>query len=100
MSLLSAAATDEDLDYIVALQHEIYSLRKQLLSPTQHIKVNAAHTAAVAQEFFWIPVAESPPPLGVKLLLINKDLGVASMGIYSKAHQWTHWQGLPKFKPN
>ena len=72
-------------------------------TPSQHlydkaIKVNAEHTAAVAQEFFWIPVKDFPPPLGVKLLLINQDLGVATMGTYSKSYNWTHWQGLPKFK--
>lgn len=64
------------------------------------VKVNAAHTAAVAQDFHWIPVKDLPPPLGVKLLLINQKLGVACMGDYHSGHGWTHWQGLPKFKPN
>ncbi len=97
MSLLSSAAELEDMEYIVKLQMEIYKLRK-LLNGSNPIKVNATHTAAVAQQFFWIPVEEVAPPLGVKLLLINKDLGVATMGTYSKSYNWTHWQGLPKFK--
>lgn len=64
----------------------------------QIIKVNNSKTAAVAQDFYWIPVKETPPPLGVKLLLINQELGVACMGTYSKNLSWTHWQGLPKFQ--
>ena len=31
------------------------------------------------------------------LLLINRANGVAVLGIYQAKHQWTHWQGLPKF---
>ncbi len=62
------------------------------------VKVNAAHTAAVAQEFFWIPVNEVAPPMGVKLLLINEHLGVACLGHYYQTAGWTHWQGLPKFQ--
>lgn len=99
MSLLSSASSDEDAEYIADLQLEIYHLRKQLKGGNA-VKVNATNTAAVAQQFFWISVDETPPPLGVKLLLINKDYGVATMGSYSKSSNWTHWQGLPKFKSN
>lgn len=64
---------------------------------TTGVKVNNAKTAAVAQDHFWISVDKQPPPLGVKLLLINKNFGVACLGIFVAAHGWTHWQGLPKF---
>lgn len=63
-----------------------------------NIKVNAARTAAVAQDHFWIDVTRTPPPHGVKLLLIDKRLGSACLGTYSKHHGFTHWQALPKFK--
>lgn len=62
-----------------------------------NIKVNADRTAAVAQDHFWIDVKRVPPPAGVKLLLIDKRLGSACLGTYSKHHGFTHWQALPKF---
>lgn len=63
-----------------------------------NIKVNSMRSAAVNQEIFWIPIDEVEPPAGVKLLLINERNGVAVLGTYHQKHQWTHWQGLPKFK--
>ena len=63
-----------------------------------NIKVNTAHTAAVVQDHFWIPISEVSPPVGVKILLINERNGVACLGTYLEKHQWTHWQGLPKFR--
>lgn len=61
------------------------------------IKINSAHSAAVAQDHYWIAIDDQPPPAGVKLLLINQANGVACLGTYHAKHQWTHWQGLPKF---
>lgn len=63
-----------------------------------NIKVNSERSAAVNQDTFWLPIDEVPPPVGVKLLLINERNGVAVLGTYHQKHQWTHWQGLPKFK--
>ena len=98
MSLLSAAAQDEDYDELLKLRAYIKRLKQKQLAVGQLIKVNANNTAAVAQDFYWIPVEQTPPPMGVKLLLINQKLGVACMGDYHSSHGWTHWQGLPKFK--
>ena len=100
MSLLAAAAQDEDHDKILELRAYIKRLKQKQLAVGHLIKVNANNTAAVAQDFYWIPVEQTPPPLGVKLLLINQKLGVACMGDYNKNQGWTHWQGLPKFKSN
>lgn len=61
------------------------------------IKLNTARSAAVNQAVVWLPISETPPPVGVKLLLINQANGVAVLGTYSEKHQWTHWQGLPTF---
>lgn len=63
-----------------------------------NIKINSARSAAVNQDTFWLPIDEVPPPVGVKLLLINERNGVAVLGTYLEKHQWSHWQGLPKFK--
>lgn len=63
-----------------------------------NIKINAARTAAVSQDHYWIDVKRTPPPAGVKLLLINQVNGVAVLGTYHAKHQWTHWQALPKFQ--
>lgn len=61
------------------------------------IKQTNDGAAAVNTELFWIPVADVPPPNGPKLLLINKQYGVAVLGSYTKSAGWTHWQALPKF---
>jgi len=47
----------------------------------------------------WTPIDENqPPPSGVKLLLINRSLGVATIGNYTPKSNWTHYAGLPTFK--
>lgn len=55
--------------------------------------------ALVDIEHNWIPIDPAkPPPMGVKLLLINRSLGVAVIGNYSTNTTWTHYAGLPTFK--
>lgn len=61
------------------------------------IKLNTDKSAAVNQQLVWLSIDDCPPPVGAKLLLINRANGVAVLGIYQAKHQWTHWQGLPKF---
>ena len=61
------------------------------------IKLNTDKSAAVNQQLVWISIDDHPPPVGAKLLLINRANGVAVLGTYKAKHQWTHWQGLPKF---
>jgi hypothetical protein len=47
---------------------------------------------------YWTPIDEKqPPPSGVKLLLINRSLGVATIGNYTPKSNWTHYAGLPRF---
>lgn len=47
----------------------------------------------------WAPIdKKNPPPRGVKLLLINQSLGVATIGNYTANSDWTHYAGLPTFK--
>lgn len=62
------------------------------------IKQTADGAAVVNTEHHWIPVSEVPPPNGPKLLLINRKLGVAVLGSYTKSANWTHWCALPKFQ--
>lgn len=61
------------------------------------IKQTNDGAAAVNTELYWIPISEVPPPSG-KLQLINRRLGVATYGNYMPGQNWTHWQGLPRFK--
>lgn len=63
---------------------------------TDKIKLNTAKTAAVNQSVRWLPIDENTPT-GVKVLLINRRYGVATVGVYHKGNDWTHWQGMPKF---
>ena len=49
----------------------------------------------------WTPInRDKPPPSGVKLLLIDRRLGVAVIGNYTKSGSWTHYAGLPTFNRN
>jgi hypothetical protein len=55
--------------------------------------------ALVDVQHHWKPIdPKNPPPLGSKLLLIDKRLGVAVISNYAKGGSWTHYAGLPTFK--
>lgn len=54
--------------------------------------------ALVDVHHHWIEILDNPPPSGTKLLLINRKLGVAVIGNYTKGCGWTHYAGLPTFK--
>jgi hypothetical protein len=62
------------------------------------IKINSARTAAVDQTFFWKDASTSPPPRGVRLLVISEKTGVATISQWSDHFGWSHWAGLPKFR--
>lgn len=75
---------------------EIHNLQGQSEMTT---KTTYDKLALVDIENHWIPIDPSkPPPMGVKLLLINQSLGVAVIGNYSTNTTWTHYAGLPTFK--
>lgn len=61
------------------------------------IKLTNDRSAAVNTELPWLDIKTNPPPLGTKLQLINRKLGVAVYGNYTRGVGWTHWQALPKF---
>lgn len=62
-----------------------------------NVRLDSTRSAAVTQDHYWISIDDQPPPVGVKVLLINQANGVAVLSTYQERHQWTHWQGLPRF---
>ena len=48
----------------------------------------------------WVEISdENKPPAGVKMQLINKKLGIATIGTYDKnKSDFTHYAGLPYFE--
>ena len=57
--------------------------------------INNAKTAAVAIDYYWLPVNEDTPR-GVKLQLLTVG-GIATYGQYNKGATWvTHWAPLPR----
>jgi hypothetical protein len=58
--------------------------------------INSTHTAAVATDYYWIPI-DANTPRGVKLQLLGNG-GVAAYGNYQGAPFWSHWAPLPKRK--
>lgn len=59
--------------------------------------INTAITAAVSNDVYWIPI-DSNTPLRVKIWLIHKASGVATMGEYRKCDHFDHWHPMPRFK--
>lgn len=61
------------------------------------IKKTTDGAAVVDTAIHWISIQEKAPP-GGKVQLINRKLGVAVYGNYSKGQGWSHWAPLPVFK--
>lgn len=61
------------------------------------IKPTNDGAAVVDTNHFWIPIHEQKPPIGAKVLLINRAAGVALLGVYQRDF-FTHWSPLPRFK--
>jgi hypothetical protein len=61
------------------------------------IKTTTDKAATVDTEYHWIDAKEYPPPLGPKLLCINKQQGVAILSHWVSAFGFTHWCPLPSF---
>ena len=68
------------------------SLVQELVTHT----INSTHTAAVATDYYWIPIDENTPR-GVKLQLLGQG-GVAQYSNYHGDAFWSHWAPLPKRK--
>ena len=61
-------------------------------------KIDSTGTAAVATDYYWLPIDENTPR-GVKMNLINRAAGVTHIGVYlSSDKYYTHWAPLPTFK--
>lgn len=54
--------------------------------------------AIVDKDYHWIDAKETPPPGGMKMLMIDRRLGVAVLGSWRDSDGWTHWCPLPTFK--
>ena len=66
--------------------------------PKHRMKTTSNRLALVDVFHHWTPIdPNNPPHLGVKLLIIDKSLGVAVIGNYTKTGSWTHYAGLPSF---
>lgn len=67
------------------------------LAAKRVIGLDSTKSVAINRSTQWISVTDCKPPTGVKLLLIDRRLGVATLGNYSPDAGWTHWQGMPVF---
>lgn len=61
------------------------------------IKPTHNGAAVVDTDIFWIPIEQQKPPIGAKVLLINRAAGVALLGIY-QGDFFDFWSPLPRFK--
>lgn len=63
------------------------------------LKISSDGSTLVDLDCRWVEIDIKAPPADVKLLLINRNLGSATIGYYEKSNnQFTHYAGLPKFK--
>jgi hypothetical protein len=64
----------------------------------QKFKLDSTFTAAVAQDYYWMPIDDQTPQ-GVKVLLLGRS-GVATMGHYiykvGETQFWQYWAPLPR----
>ena len=68
---------------------------------TGSIKKTNDNMALVDVTHHWTIIDKAnPPPTGIKLLLINRNLGVAVIVNYKANSTWTHYAGLPTFRKN
>jgi hypothetical protein len=72
---------------------DIYTTRNTQEEHMTHT-INSTGTAAVATDYYWIPI-DANTPRGVKLQLLGNG-GVAAYGNYQGAPFWSHWAPLPK----
>ena len=55
--------------------------------------------ATVNPSVFWVKITpDSKPPVGARVLLINKAAGVAQIAPFKYDGWYTHYAGLPVFK--
>lgn len=62
------------------------------------IKQTADGVATVSTTVHWIPVGQSDPGRGQKVLVINRPDGVARIDQFSPTARVTHWAPLPTFR--
>jgi len=62
---------------------------------TQH-RLTTDRSAVVAPGIKWIPIAKDTP-IGGKMLLINRQKGIAVISTRRVQDSWTHWHPLPTF---
>ncbi len=62
--------------------------------------INTDHTAAVALDYYWLPI-DADTPRGVKIQLLTRG-GVAVYGHYTEAQSehFTDWAPMPKRRPS
>jgi hypothetical protein len=68
----------------------IHGIKEEHMTHT----INSTQTAAVATDYYWIPISADTPH-GVKLQLLGQG-GVAQYSSYHGDPFWTHWCPLPK----
>lgn len=63
-----------------------------------NIKLTHDQFAVVDVTNKWIDAKSTKPLIGVKMLMIDKRLGVAVLGTWRDSDGWTHWCPLPTFE--
>ena len=65
----------------------------------KHLRRSSDGAALIDPASSWIEISdENQPPAGVKMQLINRKLGIATIGTSDKEKsEFTHYAGLPKF---
>ena len=62
-----------------------------------NIKLTSDQFAVVDVNHKWLDAKKYSPPRSAKMLMIDKRLGVAVLGVWRDSDRWTHWCPLPTF---
>lgn len=63
-----------------------------------NIKLTSDHFAVVDINNKWLDAKKYAPPRSAKMLMIDRKLGVAVLGVWRDSDRWTHWCPLPTFE--
>lgn len=62
------------------------------------IRPSTDRTTLVDTTLHWIDLNEQTPGRGQKVLLINRNAGVAVLSSWAPSTEWTHWHPVPTFR--
>lgn len=60
------------------------------------MRLDSTRSAVIDPTYHYRSIADEPPPIGPRMLLINEQQGIATIDKYRPSDKWySHWCPLP-----